>query len=787
MTATTRIAGAAALLSTVSALALAAPAVAQTNMAEETTPAAPAEVITVTARRREETLQDVPLSVSAFQGEQLEALGAQDITFVGQVTPNVTLEVSRGTNTTLSAFIRGVGQQDPVAGFEAGVGVYLDDVYLNRPQAAVLDIYDVQRIEVLRGPQGTLYGRNTIGGAIKYVTEGLSDEPELETRVNVGSYNQLDVIVDGSLPLAENFRVGGAVARLSRGGFGENLVLGRENYNKDLWAGRASAEIDFSPNVQLRLSADYLEDNSNARQGHRLIDDQAAPFEFPVLDDVFDTRAGLSFPEQRVEAYGGSAVLEWTVNDAITVKNILAYREDESTTPIDFDSLPAADLDVPAIYENDQFSEELQILYEGEKLSGVVGAYYLDANAFTAFDVILDTTAPILTFLGILPPTATGLTAQTLGDVNTKTWSVFADFTYQLTPTVEVSLGGRYTDDERSSRILKTQYSDSPSPLFGNAGANVFLVTSDFDGTAEFEDFSPRASIAWQPVDEHNFYFTYSQGFKGGSFDPRGDTTATPDFNGDGTVSDQEIFQFMKFEPEEVDSFEIGWKGRFGSWNHALAIFHTDYTDVQVPGSVGVDADNDGVAETFTGVTTNAGAATISGVEYEGNGVIASDFGRTGDELTLQWSLGYLDGEYDEFIDAFGDDVSDQVGLQNTPEWTGSATLRYATPLANGTLQVLNTVVYRDETQQFEFPNPRLDQEAYTLWNASVVWDSDDARWQFGLHGRNLTDEEYKVAGYDFVDEPAPGVFVPTLGLEGTLTAFYGDPRTVTATAVYRY
>ena len=138
--------------------------------------------IVVTARRRDESLQDVPIAVTAYSGEQLEREGALDITDIGDTTPNVTLETSRGTNSTLTAFIRGVGQQDPVAGFEQGVGLYLDDVYLNRPQGAVLDIYDVERIEVLRGPQGTLYGRNTIGGAIKYVTRRLSDEPDCAAR-----------------------------------------------------------------------------------------------------------------------------------------------------------------------------------------------------------------------------------------------------------------------------------------------------------------------------------------------------------------------------------------------------------------------------------------------------------------------------------------------------------------------------------------------------------------------------------------------------------------------------
>ncbi len=150
--------------------------------------------IVVTARRRAEALQDVPIAVTAYSGEQLEREGAIDITDIGDTTPNVTLETSRGTNSTLTAFIRGVGQQDPVAGFEQGVGIYLDDVYLNRPQGAVLDIYDVERIEVLRGPQGTLYGRNTIGGAVKYVTRRLPDDPEIRVRANLGTYGQKDLV-----------------------------------------------------------------------------------------------------------------------------------------------------------------------------------------------------------------------------------------------------------------------------------------------------------------------------------------------------------------------------------------------------------------------------------------------------------------------------------------------------------------------------------------------------------------------------------------------------------------
>jgi iron complex outermembrane receptor protein len=732
------------------------------------------DVITVTARRREESIMDVPLSVTAISGDQLETQGSPDITYVGQTTPNVTLEVSRGTNTTLSAFIRGVGQQDPVSGFESGVGLYLDDVYLNRPQAAVLDIYDVERIEVLRGPQGTLYGRNTIGGAVKYVTRRLDpDAPTLNARLNVGSYEQIDAIVSGSVPLSDTFRVGGAVASLNRGGYGTNLTTGEDNYNKDVLAFRASAE--FEPNDQwfFRLSADTLEDNSAPRQGHRLI--PGALSGAPVLNDEFDTRAGLNVISQSVEASGVSLLAEYRHNDQWTFRNILSYRDDESATPIDFDSLPAADLDVPAIYTNDQFSEEFQVLYEGDRISGVAGFYYLDANSSTVFDVLLATTGALIN----LP----GLNAQTFGDVSTETWSVFADVSFDLNDWVSASIGGRYTNDQRSSTVLRRTYIGGFSEFFGG-NPTLIATTSNFTGTNEWTDFSPRASLNFTVNDQNSVYFSYSQGFKGGSFDPRGQTSAAPDFDNSGAVTADEVFRFMSFDPEEVDSYEVGWRLDNGRYRHAVAVFFMDYQDVQIPGSVGVDTNGDGINDTFTGVTTNAAAATIQGVEYEGSVLIADDMSGNGDTLSLNWAVGLLDGEYDSFINAFGVDISNQVQIQNTPDMTASATLTYTVPVRQGELTILNTLSHRGDSSQFEIPFAAIDQEAFTLWNASVVWDSDDGRWQFGVHGRNLTDERYRVAGYDFVNN---ATLAPELGLEGTLTAFYGDPRTVTGTIAFRY
>ena len=178
--------------------------------------------IIVTARRREESLIDVPIAMTAISGDALTAQGAVDITALQSKTPSLTLQVARGSNSTLIGFIRGVGQQDPLWGFEPGVGLYVDDVYVARPQGAVLDIFDVQRVEILRGPQGTLYGRNTIGGAIKYVTNKLGHDFGGKVRASYGAYNQIDLLGQVTVPLGDSLSIGGAVAMYKRDGFGHN-------------------------------------------------------------------------------------------------------------------------------------------------------------------------------------------------------------------------------------------------------------------------------------------------------------------------------------------------------------------------------------------------------------------------------------------------------------------------------------------------------------------------------------------------------------------------------------
>ena len=755
----------------VALMAIPATSLAQSNAEDG---AAMLEEVIVTATRREESLMEVPIAVTAFTGSELQDFGILDITYISQMSPNTTLKVSRGTNTTLTAFIRGVGQQDPVAGFESGVGLYLDDVYLNRPQAAVMDIYDVERIEVLRGPQGTLYGRNTIGGAIKYVTRRLNaDSPEVKARFSYGTDNMLDAMLTGSAPLGDTFRIGGSIASFNRDGFGDNLYLdGVENYNRKSLGARISAEWEPNEDWFLRFAADYVDDDSDPRQGHRLVPANISGN--PVLKNVFDTESGLNNPTQSVKAQGWSLLAEWNASDLITFKNILAYRDDESWTPIDFDSLPAPDLDVPALYENDQFSEELQMLFSADNWTGLLGFYYLDANAHTAFDVILGQLGGAIG----LP----GLNAYTEGEVNTKTWSIFGDFTYAFTDQWSLSLGGRYTEDKRSSTVLRQTKIGGTSPLFGGTAIPI-ATTSDFDGSETFTKFTPRIALDWTPNDDHLVYGSYSEGFKGGSFDPRGLTTAAPDLDGDGVVSEEEVFDYMKFDPETVKSIEFGWKATLaqGRMTSKLSVFFSDYTDVQVPGSIGWDSNGDGTNDTFIGVTTNAADADMKGIEWEGLAILADDLGRAGSQLRLGWSVGYIDAEFNEFIGPEGEDVSDVAVFQNTPDWTVTGMLAYDMPVnlfnTPGMFSFITSLAYRGDTSQFQFENPFLDQPSYTLWDLSLVWNQDSGRWSAGIHGKNLTDEEYKVAGY----------FFPDLGLENNITAFYGNPRQIWATVQYNW
>ena len=694
------------------------------------------EVIQVTARRTAENLQTVPVAVTSIGAEDLKQKGIENITSVQQQSPNTTLQVSRGTNSTLTAYIRGIGQQDPLWGFEPGVGIYLDDVYMARPQGAAMDIYDVERIEVLRGPQGTLYGRNTIGGAVKYVTKALTGDNEFAVRGTVGSYGQKDLKLSGQTAITDKLFIGAAGATYNRDGFGTYLNTGDENYNKDIRTGRVSLQYQALDNLRFSFAADKTQDDSNSKGGHRLTNSLLTG-EAP-LDNVYDSKTSMPV-DNSVETSGQSLTMAWDINANWTLKAITAKREGVTDTNIDFDSTIRPSLDVPAFYEDEQTSNELQLLFNNDKFKFASGLYSFTGDACGAFGTVL--------VAGL------GVTIENGGCVSTDSIAAYAQGTYQVNDQWSFTLGGRYTQDDKDAAVYRYVYLGYKLP---RDTANKIGVQSDFTGDESFNHFSPRVGFEYQADDNMMMYGSYTDGFKSGGFDMRGNQSVNPNA-GD------------PYQPETVDTFELGVKSEL--WDRRLrlnaALFTSAYDDMQVTVQRAVN-------NTVASQVLNAASADINGLELEAVAVAS-------DALQFNLVLGYTDAKFNEvmFYDAVTKTTTDVSGLwsfANTPELTGTLGTKYTTALLGGELVFNANLYHRSETQIFELPSV-LDFGGYTLFNAGATWYDASGNWDVSLQGRNLGNKETRIAGYNF----------PLLAGEQTITAYYGDPRTVSLTVGYRF
>ena len=709
--------------------AFAAPA-----QAADAAASAPDEMI-VTARRRDEALKDVPVAVSSLTERRLEQINAHDISALQQTTPNLTLQATRGTNSTLIAFIRGVGQWDPLWGFEPGVGIYVDDVYLARPQGALLDIFDVDHIEVLRGPQGTLYGRNTVGGAVKYVTRRLAPLPGITVKSQFGSYAQHDVVASASTPVGERLRIGGAIASYNRDGYGRNLTTGAAQYNQSVIAGRLSLEWTPTPDVLFRLAGDRTDDSSNPRHGHR-----EAPFAgFGVLPNVYDTQAGLG-DTNSVITEGASLFAQWSASPTLKLKSITAYRDGRGRTLIDIDNTPLPLFDVLADYDDRQFTQELQALYTGARVQGVAGVYFMNANSSGEFDSVAGNPA--------LPTPPYPQTTATQGAVATKSYAVFADVSVDLTRRLAVSAGGRWTRDDKTGEVFRASYAGLRSPFHGAPNAVLTLLRTDYTRSKSFEEFTPRLSATFKASPDINVYASWSRGFKSGGIDTRGDAFLTP-----STVNG--------YDPETVDTIEGGLKGSLleRRLNIRSAVFYSMYRGQQVTVQQLVGA----IVATQV---QNAGSSHIWGVELEGSAILTPS-------VTATFSLGYLDARFDKYLAlnlATGQiqDVASQRVFQNTPKWSGYLGLTWSHDAPGGDVSLTFAGAYRGHMALFETPSV-IDQNGYVLWNADITWNSLDGRYSVGVHGANLGDERYRIGGYPFSGS----------ALGDSLNGFYGPPRTV--------
>jgi len=732
-------------LSLAVALSLCAPAAfAQEASGDTAADADSLEKIVVTARKREETIQDVPVAVTAFTADSLDKLNVEDLSDLDAQVPNLTIYAARGSSSTITAYIRGVGQSDPLWGVDPGVGLYLDDVYIARPQGALLDVFDVGRVEVLRGPQGTLYGKNTIGGAIKYVSKPLPEDFEGFASLTVGNYSQLDAKAAIGGPLFghdSGIRARLSVASLNRDGFGENTITKQPVSDKEINALRFAIGAFSQEDFDVQFAFDWMDDQSGVRGAQMLAPNRFVPTAAP-LDSRYDVRNGMPNVND-TEMKGASVTVNWRPNDNWAFKYVAAKRESDTETNIDFDTLPNKIADVKAYYSDEQTSNELQANYDGGgRARGVFGVYHFDGRAGGRV---------LNNFFNLL-------FGDTQGNVYTNSTAVYADWTFDLSDRLKLDVGARYTDEDKHAVVLNRGYSDATytTPI---------SVVANFNKTINFKNTSPKISLDYQINDDIMIYGLASRGFKSGGYNIRAQATAVPR-------------SAEPFQDESVDSFEVGSKMSFldNRLFLNLSAFHNKYKDIQLSVFTAYDSNGDGVDDAFFGDFTNAGRGTVNGLEVEYQWLPTSHWAISG-------NLAWLDAKYDEYIFK-NTNIAHQQDFTNAPDFSGALNVEYRTDLGGmGSLSarigysyqsrvVATTEVVRDPvTGATATP---ISQDGYGLFNAGAIWKLNKA-WSFSLQGSNLTDEEYLTTGYNL--QAALGV----------LTGFYGPPRQYTLTARYDF
>jgi iron complex outermembrane receptor protein len=718
------------------------------------------EEIVVTARRREESLQAVPGSVSALDHRRIEELQADDLSELQYSVPNLYFERGDGANAVV--FIRGIGQNDSLAFADPGVGVYVDDVFVARSQAAFLDLFDVERVEVLRGPQGTLYGRNTIGGAIKFVSRPPPDEFDLYTEVGSGNFDFATLKGRIGGPLAGRALTGKiAVAAANRDGYATNLVTGADDGDQSSLAWRAALAYTPGDRFELLFSVDGKRarpDSSRSPVRETSVAGFADPVGAPTTMTVFapsNDPYGVG-----VNANGWSDLTSdgltlkagWTWPSGWSLESITGYRQMGFDLILDTDGTPLPVLDILVRQDQEQLSQELRASYESSRLNVVGGVYYFHDDDLT-FSGVDNAAVSVFGF----PVTAFGLATSSLADTQQKTESiaVFADLTYALTERLDLSLGVRYTaEDKEATRRFENFFDpalsvvhDTP-PFLTGAGVAGTPVT----GKQDFDALTPKLIVSYQPREQLLLYASAARGFKSGGFDGRGTTD----------------FQFQPFEPETVWGYEAGLKSTLadGRLVANAALFRNDYEDMQVT-SFGADP----VSGTFQSLFTNAAKARIQGVELD---LIARPLAN----LDVYATLGYLDARYEEFEILVGGvvtDVSDRE-LVNAPEWSASLGTTYEHSLTASLIGSAHVdAAYRGKTYNEITASELLAADSYGLVNAWLGLRGDDDRWELRAGVQNLTDREIRVQGFNLSEFP------------GYQLGFYSAPRTYDLRLFYRY
>jgi iron complex outermembrane recepter protein len=753
----------------------------------ETSSAAPdglAEIV-VTARRRAENLQDVPVAVTAISAATLEQQAVTSLGDLNSFVPNMKISSDRATSSTINVYIRGVGQSDPLWGFEPGVGVYIDDVYLARPQAALLDVYDVDRLEILRGPQGTLYGKNTIAGAIKYVTRDIVGPASLTASVTGGDYGERDVKLSASTPLiADHVYFGVAVADLHHDGYGHVDAqpgttpspynhIGEDVSNRDVLAGRANLTILWGQSSKLKIVADTTQDDSNASGGERLNNALAPP-----TMSRYDTRTDMPVDQDRYFRNGLAATYTQGLTQGLDLKLVGAYRDGHGRQFIDFEELDANLFQVPARYSEHQASGEGQLTFTNDLVKAVGGLFYMNSTACGTYNASVGILAPFY------------LTSIVDGCVQTKSTAVYADTAWKLTDQLNLDAGVRWNQDKKDASVYQAQYASfAPTQLLGNetffdpskpptgfflfpSGGSATGILTNYSNSRTFSNVSPRFGLDYHLTPQVMTYFSYSKGFKSGGFDMRGNASLYPQTqNG--------------YNSETADNFEVGVKSTLldDTLQLNLTLFYDPYKNAQI--GVQQFVVSGGIPQNVTAVL-NAGKQINQGVEIE-------SAWRPIKALTFGLNVGYLDSYYQDFLigctaltpgctaNSPPQNFADINRPINAPTWTVATKAAYTWQLPAGALLARAGWDWRSFTKVANTTASVTDQPAYGLVDAGLAFTTNGGAWRFSLDGKNLLDRWYRVAGYDF------GGTGTGLLANVSQIGFYGPPRTYQVTAQYHF
>jgi len=694
------------------------------------------EEITVTARRVEENLQDTPISITAISGNALEERQVFRTDTLDQLVPNLQFANNAplaGNNASSAIFIRGIGQTDPTSTVDRGVGLYIDDVYIGNAVGGNMELRDIASAQVLRGPQGTLFGRNTIGGAVLLSTADPGDEFGGKVRAGFGDDNLIDGFVALDVPFSDSFKTRWSVGVRQQDGYvtrPDGTDLGDTNtvtaMTKWVWTPsdtvRATLALDYTKADENGSALVFAAINEAATFPRVASQDAGCPgVVFPASGPVpmiDDPRCANDFQgaghyanngtvplTSQLENFGASLNLSFELNDSVTLKSITAYRELDWQGVRDADNTPLTILHTYYDVSGDQTSEELQLTYETDRTVGVFGLYFFKQTSDDIATIELN------------PPPPGIQRDSDNNKVDNKSWAMFTQWTFKISNMFSLTAGARYTEDQK----------DAFPNQFDYATPDTKQIPEQWYSDT-FTSFTPSGTLQFNWNDDAMSYLSYSEGFKGGGWNSHFNAVLTP----------EQQAALHPFKPEEARTIELGTKLDLAgnSLRMNFAIFTSDYTDMQL--TYRGPAPN-GVAP----FVTNAGETSIDGAEVEITWVPTAD-------LNIEASLGYLDATIDSLSNipfaVLPPGLVEGNRLPYAPELQGHFGIGYTAHAGNVEIVPRVDVSYQGETF-FDATNTReiAQDDAVTTLNVQVQVRTD--KWRFVAGVNNATDESYPIAG----------------------------------------